>query len=134
MRKIFLLLAVITALYSCEKDESLSKSDLIINSWMLTETVKDSSILENDPVYLKNSIYTFYEDFTLELRILQSNDVVVGSWQLDEKENKLIIALPNVISEFKVIKITSTSLWLSAEMVDGTYLYKYLESEFIIFD
>lgn len=134
MRKIFLLLAVITALYSCEKDESLSKSDLIINSWMLTETLKDSSILENDPVYLKNSIYTFYEDFTLELRILQSNDVVVGSWQLDEKENKLIIALPNVISEFKVIKITSTSLWLSAEMVDGTYLYKYLESEFIIFD
>lgn len=134
MRKIFLLLAVITALYSCDKDESLSKSDLIINSWMLTETLKDSSILENDPVYLKNSIYTFYEDFTLELRILQSNDVVVGSWQLDEKENKLIIALPNVISEFKVIKITSTSLWLSAEMVDGTYLYKYLESEFIIFD
>ena len=130
MKKLLLLFILIITLYSCEKEETFSKGELLINSWMLDETLKDGEAFFNDPIYLKNSTYTFYKDNTMEFKISQSSDIILGAWQFDEVENKLIISLPDVISEFDLIKINDSTLWISSKLSDTTYIYKYRSSDF----
>ena len=119
-----LFLILFYVLVSCE-DISVSKKDLLAKSWILEETTLNGENYDQETIYLKNSVYTFFNDKTLQIVISQNQDIINGTWQLIENDSKLTLAFYGVMHEYKIQKIDNSNLWLSINNSDGIYLYKY---------
>lgn len=119
-----LFLILFYVLVSCE-DTSVSKKDLLTKSWILEETTLNGENYGQETIYLKNSVYTFFNNKTLQIVISQNQDIINGTWQLIENDSKLTIAFSGVMHEYKIEKIDNSNLWLSINNSDGIYLYKY---------
>ncbi|MFC2152343.1 hypothetical protein ACFLSE_07430 [Bacteroidota bacterium] len=124
--KLNLLLLFIIPLFliSCG-DDPLSKSELLLNSWILEETTLNGEEYYQEALYFKGGVYSFYADQTLQFVTSQNSNIINGTWQLKESETILSIAFSGVMYDYKIEKINSSSLWMSISNSEGDYFLKY---------
>jgi hypothetical protein len=125
MKKAKLLIIVLFYfLVSCE-DVTVSKKDLLTNNWILEETTLNGESFLHESIYSTNSVYTFFEDETLQIVITQDQNIINGTWQLKDNNTKITIALSGIMYEYTIEKIDNSYLWLSLSDEDGSHQYKY---------
>jgi hypothetical protein len=125
MRK-FIVLVLLFPLFlnSCD-DVTISKKDLLTKSWSLNETTLNGEFYEHEAIYLKNSIYTFSDDETVQIAIPQSSDIINATWQIVNNNTELIIAFSGVRYVYTIEKLDNSNLCLSRIDSDDVYLYKF---------
>ncbi|MCK5028208.1 MAG: hypothetical protein KAR57_01145 [Bacteroidales bacterium] len=127
MKKTKLLIIVLFYfLVSCE-DGTVSKKDLLTNTWILEETTLNGESFLHESIYSTNSVYTFFEDETLQIVITQDQNIINGTWQLKDNNTKITIALSGIMYEYTIEKIDNSYLWLSLSDEDGLHQYKYMK-------
>ena len=120
----FLILIISYLVISCD-DQTLSREDILTQSWILEESTLNGVENYLEAIYYKNSTYTFFQDETLQIVISQSQDIVNGTWQLYDNDSKLKINFSGSMYEYDIEKINENDLWLSIKDSDDEYLYKF---------
>ena len=82
MRKFIVLIFLFPIILNSCDDATIFKKDLLTKSWSLNETTLNGEFYDHEAIYLKNSIYTFLDDETVQIVVSQSSDIIKGTWQI----------------------------------------------------
>lgn len=114
MRRIIVFALLISAFFTACDDVSVSKKDLLTKSWILEETILNGEFYDYETIYLKNSIFTFMDDATVQIVISQSSDIHNGTWQFLNNNTELTIAFSGVMYEYVISKASKKLLTISS--------------------
>ncbi len=125
MRKFIVLIFLFPIFLNSCDDATISKKDLLTKSWILNETTLNGEFYDYEAIYLKNSIYTFMDDETVQIVISQSSDIINGTWQIVNNNTELTIAFSGVMYVYTIEKLDNSNLWLSRIELGDVFLYKF---------
>jgi hypothetical protein len=150
MKKLILLLAVINIvfLFSCKKDEELSKTELLCRApWVLSASVIDppyffegvGSITDYYSVlapcrkddlwnFSENGKYT-YEDGPTKCNALDPAILDYGDWSFNSAETVIIVDNGYYIIEYNIVELTKQTLQVSSLITDTlSNIYNWTET------